>query len=282
MKTSGSGFWQSATLLLVGVGLVLFALSGYMTPLLGSVLSPLINIQEWLATRYIAVYEFVTVPRDVAALRARNQQLEQEVTNLQAQIIELQQQLREAQVLYALLDFARSNPQGGQYVAAAVVGKDPNPFLRYIFIDRGSDDGLRRGMPVITNQGLVGQVDAVTATAARVRLITDPSSVVNVRIEPHRSEAQLVGSVTGDLTVEMVSQDAPLQAGDLVLTSGLGGTFPSDLLIGQVISVRKQSNELFQSGAVQPVVDFSTLQAVLVITSFRPVDFSPLIPTTSP
>lgn len=282
MKTSGSGFWQTATLLLVGVGLVLFALSGYMTPLFGSVLSPLVNIQEWLATRYIAVYEFVTVPRDVAALRARNQQLEQEVTNLQAQIIELQQQLREAQVLYALLDFARSNPQGGQYVAAAVVGKDPNPFLKYVFIDRGSDDGLRRGMPVITNQGLVGQVDAVTATAARVRLITDPSSVVNVRIEPHRSEAQLVGSVTGDLTVEMVSQDAPLQPSDLVLTSGLGGTFPSDLLIGQVISVRKQSNELFQSGAVQPVVDFSTLQAVLVITNFRPVDFSPLIPTTVP
>jgi rod shape-determining protein MreC len=282
MKTSGSGFWQTATLLLVGVGLVLFALSGYMTPLFGSMLSPLVNIQEWLATRYIAVYEFVTVPRDVATLRARNQQLEQEVTNLQAQIIELQQQLREAQVLYALLDFARSNPQGGQYVAAAVVGKDPNPFLKYVFIDRGSDDGLRRGMPVITNQGLVGQVDAVTATAARVRLITDPSSVVNVRIEPHRSEAQLVGSVTGDLTVEMVSQDAPLQPGDLVLTSGLGGTFPSDLLIGQVISVRKQSNELFQSGAVQPVVDFSTLQAVLVITNFRPVDFSPLIPTTVP
>ena len=282
MKTSGSGFWQTATLLLVGVGLVLFALSGYMTPLFGSVLSPLVNIQEWLATRYIAVYEFVTVPRDVATLRARNQQLEQEVTNLQAQIIELQQQLREAQVLYALLDFARSNPQGGQYVAAAVVGKDPNPFLKYVFIDRGSDDGLRRGMPVITNQGLVGQVDEVTATAARVRLITDPSSVVNVRIEPHRSEAQLVGSVTGDLTVEMVSQDAPLQAGDLVMTSGLGGTFPSDLLIGQVISVRKQSNELFQSGTVQPVVDFSTLQAVLVITNFRPVDFSPLIPTTAP
>ncbi len=253
-----------------------------MAPLFSTVLKPMVNVQEWLATRYMAIYEFVTVPRDIASLRARNQQLEQEVTSLQAQIIELQQQLREAQVLYALLDFARSNPQGGQYVAAAVIGRDPNPFLRYIFIDRGSDDGLRRGMPVITNQGLVGQVDAVTSSAARVRLITDPASIVNVRIEPHRSDAQLLGSVTGDLTVGMISQDAPLQNGDLVLTSGLGGTFPADILIGQVTSVRKATNELFQSAAVQPVVNFTTLQAVLVITNFRPVNFTPLIPTPSP
>lgn len=282
MKASGSGFWQTATLALVAIGIVIFALSGYMAPLFGTVLRPMLNAQEWLATRYMAIYEFVTVPRDLASLRARNQQLEQEVTSLQSQIIELQQQLREAQVLYALLDFARSNPQGGQYVAAAVIGRDPNPFLRYIFIDRGSDDGLRRGMPVITNQGLVGQVDAVTSSAARVRLISDPSSVVNVRIEPHRSDAQLVGSITGDLVLDMVSQDAELQNGDLILTSGLGGSFPPDILIGQVTSVRKATGELFQSAAVQPVVNFITLQAVLVITDFRPVDFTPLMPTPVP
>lgn len=282
MRASGSRFWQTTTLALVVVGIILFALSGYMSPLFNTVLKPMVNVQEWLASRYMAIYEFVTVPRDIASLRARNQQLEQEVTSLQSQIIELQQQLREAQVLYALLDFARSNPQGGQYVAAAVVGRDPNPFLRYIFIDRGSDDGLRRGMPVITNQGLVGQVDAVTSSAARVRLITDPASIVNVSIEPHRSDAQLLGSITGDLTVGVISQDAPLQNGDLVLTSGLGGSYPADILIGQVTSVRKATNELFQSGAVQPVVNFTTLQAVLVIVDFRPVNFTPLIPTPAP
>ena len=154
--------------------------------------------------------------------------------------------------------------------------------MHYIFINRGSDDGLKKGMPVITDKGLVGRIDAVTATAARVQLITDTSSVVNVRLEPDRGDAQIVGSLTGEITATMVSQDVSLQTGDLVLTSGLGGTYPSDLVIGQITTIRKQSSELFQSATVQPVVDFTTLQAVLVITNFRPADISPLEPTASP
>lgn len=282
MRASGNRFWQTATLVIIVVGLILFGLSGYMQPLFRTVLSPVVDVQRWFSSRYMAIYEFVTVPRDVASLRARNQELEQEVAGLQAQIIELQQQLREAQVLYALLDFARANPQGGQYVAAEVIGRDPNPFMKYVLIDKGSDNGLRRGMPVITDRGLVGRIDAVTASAARVQLITDPGSVVNVRMEPERGAAQITGSLTGEITLEMVSQEVPIQTGDLILTSGLGGNYPADILVGQVVSVRSQPNELFQSASVQTVVDFSSLQAVLVIVNFRPVQFTPLIPTPAP
>ena len=118
--------------------------------------------QQWLTTRYLALYEFITVPRDVATLRQRNAELEDEVARLQTQMIQLDQQLREAQVLYALLGFARDNPEN-QYVAASVIGKDPSPFLNYVIIDHGSDSGIRYGMPVVTQQGLVGRVDAVIA-----------------------------------------------------------------------------------------------------------------------
>ena len=76
----------------------------------------------------------------------------------------------------------------------------------------------------------------------------------------------------------MVPQDVNLAAGDLILTSGLGGTYPANISIGQVLSVRKLENDLFQSATIQPVVDFNELQAVLVITNFRPVDITPLIP----
>jgi rod shape-determining protein MreC len=263
------------------VGLVLFALSGYMRPLFRTVTSPLIAAQEWLSTRFLAVYEFVTVPRDVASLSARNQALENEVAGLQAEIIELQQQLREAQLLYALLDFARARPQY-QYVATAVIGVDPSPFLHYVIIDHGSDDGLRHGMPVITDQGLVGRIDAVTATAARVQLITDPGSVANVRLEGLEADGQIHGSITGEITLDMVSQDVNLQPGVLVLTSGLGGNYPANILVGQVVSVRKSTTELFQTATIQPVVDFSALQAVLIVTNFRPVDITPLLPTQLP
>jgi rod shape-determining protein MreC len=281
MKLPKSQSWSTITLIVVVAGLIIFALSGYMQPAIRVFLTPVIGIQEWISSRYAAIYDFVTVPRDVASLRARNEELEKEISSLQTRIIDLNQQLSEAEVLYALLGYQRDNLQS-KYITAAVIGRDPNPFMSYILIDQGSDNGLRRGMPVITDQGLVGRIDAVTATGARVQLITDASSVVNVQMDPDRGDAQIQGSLTGDISINMVSQDINLQVGDLVLTSGLGGSFPSGLLIGQVASVRSQVNELFQSATVQPVVDFTTLQAVLVVTDFKQVDVSPLIPTSSP
>jgi rod shape-determining protein MreC len=268
-------------LVLVVVGLIFLSLGGYLNPALSVASSPFISVQHWISSRYMAIYEFLTVPRDVASLRQRNAELENEVSNLQTQVIQLQQQLREADVMYALLDFARSRPQN-EYVASAVIGRDPSPFLRYIYIDQGSDDGLRHGMPVVTEQGLVGRVDAVTANGTRVQLITDPNASVNVRLQSNQVDAIVTGSVTGDITLGFVPQDVNLQSGDLILTSGLGSVYPSDIVIGQVISVRKLETELFQTASVQPVVDFSTLRAVLVITNFRPMNVAPLIPTPIP
>jgi rod shape-determining protein MreC len=90
------------------------------------------------------------------------------------------------------------------------------------------------------------------------------------------------GSVSGELTLDMLSQDVQVQTGDVVLTSGLGGEYPPDLLIGQVSNVRKRESDLFQEATVQPVVDFSRLEIVLVIVNFRPIDITPLVPDQSP
>jgi rod shape-determining protein MreC len=73
-----------------------------------------------------------------------------------------------------------------------------------------------------------------------------------------------------------------LNPGDLILTSGLGGAYPADVVVGQVVGVRKRETDLFQTASIQPVVNFSGLKAVLVITNFHPVDVSPLIPTQGP
>jgi rod shape-determining protein MreC len=273
--------WQTAFLVLVVVGILVLALSGYLGPVLRLALNPLVGAQGWLSTRYMAVYEFVTVPRDVASLRARNAQLENDVSRLQTQVIQLQQQQRQAQVLYALLNFARANPEN-EYVAAAVIGRDPSPFLHYVIIDHGSDDGIRHGMPVVTEQGLVGRVDAVTAGAARVELINDPGSQINVKLQSSQTEVMLAGSITGDINLGMIPQDLNLKPGEVVLTSGLGADYPKEVVVGQVISVRKHETDLFQTGSVQPAVDFNSLEAVLVITNFKPVDVTPLIPATSP
>jgi rod shape-determining protein MreC len=270
--------WQSFTLALLAIGLVILALGGYLTPVSRFVLSPIVSAQTWVSERYLALQEYFSGPREVAELAQRNAELEAEIAHLRTQIIELQQQLAEYRILSALLDFARAYPEY-QYVGASVIGRDPSPFVKYIHINRGSDDGLRRGMPVVTQQGLIGRVSQVTASAGLVQLITDPAVTVNVRLEPSRAEAVLSGSITGDIGLDLIPQDITVEAGDLVLTSGLGGNYPPNILIGQVTGVRSQDYDLFQSASVQPVVDFSQLEIVLVITNFQPLDISPLEPT---
>ncbi len=278
MKNLSPRALQTAIILIVVAGLLLLSLGGFLGPVLRASFSPFISLTAWLSSRYMAISEFVTVPRDIATLRQINAGLVDENSQLQTQIIQLQRQLSEAQVLYALLDFARARPEN-EYVACSVIGRDPSPFLNYVILDHGSDSGLRHGMPVVTEQGLVGRIDAITAGAARVHLITDPGSSVNVRLKSSDIEVLLTGSLTGDISLEMVPQDAVINAGDLVLTSGLGGNYPSDIMVGQVVSFRKRENDLFQTASVQPAVDFSQLRAVLVITNFKPVDITPLIPT---
>ncbi|HET9587912.1 MAG TPA: rod shape-determining protein MreC [Anaerolineales bacterium] len=269
---------QTTIIFLIVGGVMALALGGYFSSASNVFSGSLISLQSWFSSRFVAVQDFITAPRDIASLRQRNSELESEVAELQAQVIQLQQQVGETEILAALVDFSRASPDN-TYLAAAVIGRDPSPFLHYIIINRGSNDGILRGMPVVTNQGLVGRIDAVIADAARVQLITDPASNVNVRLENAETDASLVGSVTGDLLLELIPQDITIEVGDLVLTSGLGGGYPPDLIVGQVVNVRSRDFDLFQQATVQPVADFDRLQIVLVIVNFRPVDIAPLFPT---
>jgi rod shape-determining protein MreC len=264
-------------IILLAGGMVALALGGYLTPVARIVLNPLIIAQTWISTRFQAIQSLITSPADMASLRQDKAELEAEVARLQVQIVALQQELAETQVLSNLVDYARSRSDN-RYIAAAVIGRDPNPFLHYVIINRGSDDGLRRGMPVVTQQGLVGQVAAVTASAARVQLINDPGSTVNVILQQSETEAVLVGEITGEITIELIPQTATIQPGELIVTSGYGGGYPANLLVGQVSTIRSNAYDLFQSAAVQPAVEFSQLEIVLVIINFQPIDITPLIP----
>jgi rod shape-determining protein MreC len=277
MKNLFSRTLQTTIIFLVVGGIMALALGGYFSGASNVFTSSLITVQTWFSSRFVALQDLLTAPRDIASLRQRNTELESEVSELQAQVIQLQQAVGQTQILAALVDFERANPDN-QYKAAAVIGRDPSPFLQYVIINRGSNDGILRGMPVVTDQGLVGRVDAVIADAARVQLITYPASNVNVRLQNAQVDASLVGSVTGDIGLDLIPQDAIVQVGDLAITSGLGGGYPPDLIVGQVVNVRKRDFDLFQHATVQPVVDFNRLQIVLVIVNFKPVDINPLIP----
>jgi rod shape-determining protein MreC len=281
MKDQFSNTLQTTVIFLIVAGVLALAFGGFFSSASNQFTGGLVSAQQWFSTRYQAIQEFLAAPRDIATLRARNAELQLQVSQLQSQVIDLEQRVNETEILAALVDFSRASPESS-YKAASVIGRDPSPFLQYVIINRGSNDGIRRGMPVVTNEGLVGRVDAVIADAARVQLITDPASSVNVHLKNANSDAMLIGSVTGDISLDLISQDATIDSGDLILTSGLGGGFPPDIIIGQVVNARKLPAELFQQATVQPAVDFTRLQIVLVITNFRSVDISPLLPSTAP
>jgi rod shape-determining protein MreC len=176
--------------------------------------------------------------------------------------------------LRRLLDFRQSNPnfamRGGQIVGR-VLGRDPN-FLKYLVIDLGSDQGIAPGMPVMSDVGLVGRIVEVSASSAKVLLITDPGSAVNALVQGSRVLGVLQGVDGGNPQIKYLTQDAVISPGDIVLTSGLGGSLPKGLVIGQILKVRHRDYEMFQQAEVRPTVNFGRLELVLVITDFTAAD----------
>src|SRR4030042_1985370 len=279
MKTNSPRSMRLFVVILVALGIVGLALGGYLTPL-SRLLNPIVSAQTWLAKRYQAVQSLINQPKDVTTLRQQKSQLEAENSRLQVQIVELQQQVTEAELLSTMVDYERRHVEN-QYTAASVIARDVSPFMHYVIIDRGSDDGLRKGIPVITQQGLVGSIAAVTAGAARGLLITDTGSSINVLLQQSGEEAVLNGQITGEIELDMIRQNATIQPGDLVMTSGLGGNYTANIVIGQVVTITNEASALFQTASVQPAVDFSQLVIVLIIINFQPVDISPLVPNSS-
>jgi len=271
MSRNSSRSLVAAALLLVAAGFFVLRIAGFLQPIQGLILRPLGGIQAWVATRFLAARELVVSPRDIATLRSQNTELLAEVARLQQQLIALQEKAAEADILAALLSYARTQPES-RYVAANVIGRDVSPFLRSIWIGVGTDDGIARGMPVVTEQGLVGRIEEAFPSLARVQLLTDPRAAVNVRLQDSRSEGVTEAQLNGEVRVDQIDQNASVLPNELVLTSGLGGNYPPDIPVGQVISVRRRDYEIFQQAVLLPGVDFEALEIVLVITSFRPLE----------
>lgn len=260
----------ATALILLVIGVLVLGSSGYLDPVRGAVLRPIARLQSWIAVRVSATRDLLSSPRDVAAMQEQIRRLEQEVARLEQEIVSLREQASEAEILAALLNYARTQPES-RYLATNVIGRDVSPFLRSIWIGRGSEAGLAHGMPLVTERGLVGRVVEVFPTVARVQLITDPEAAVNVRFQTTRAEGVLTPQLNGELWIDIIDQNAEILQDELVLTSGLGGKYPADIPVGRVISIRSRDFELFQQAVIQSTVDFEDLDIVLVITNFRPL-----------
>ena len=205
------------------------------------------------------------------SLQARNADLEDALARYQAELIQLREIASDYERLAQLLDYT-STAANQEFVTADVINIDQTGLRRSITINRGTRDGIAIGMPVVTDQGLVGRVLDISANAARVLLVTDRDSAVSARLQTSRVEGSLRGQLSGNLRLTLVPPGDSIAVGDLVLTSGLGGNFPADIVIGVVASSRQFEFELFQEAEVTSFNSFEALEIVLVMTSFEPVD----------
>lgn len=196
--------------------------------------------------------------------------VEQENIDLRGRLAALQEenlQLREALVASGRLE--RIAEMREQYevpmLPTELVGVDSSPWFRSVLVDRGRERGVVSGMPLISEQGLVGLVTATSSSAAKAMLILDRQSAVDAVVQRSRSRGVLRGRGTDELEFEFVARDGDVEVGDLVMTSGLGGVYPKALRIGEVIAVADAGPRLIATATVRPSVDFGRLEQVFVM-----------------
>jgi rod shape-determining protein MreC len=213
--------------------------------------------------------------RDLRDLRERNHQLETLVDQLMIENVRLKEAEAQNEDLRRKLAFAEAYPQyvlKAAEVRGRVIGYEPNNFMSVLIIDIGTRDGVRQGMPVVTERGLVGHILRVGANWAKVLLIIDPSSSVAALVQSSRAPGLVSGRLGQDLVMDYIPQDEVIAVGDVILTSGMSGNYPKSLLIGQVLEVEQRDIDTFQRAVVRPSVNFEKLETVLVITTFEPLD----------
>ncbi|OHB32306.1 MAG: rod shape-determining protein MreC [Desulfuromonadaceae bacterium GWC2_58_13] len=199
--------------------------------------------------------------------RKENDRLLEENRHLAAELSRLREVRLTNERLQKLLDFREQ--QALSALPAQVVTEDATSWFRTVMIDKGRDDGVREGMPVVVAEGVAGRIIRVAARQSRVLLITDASSAIATLVQRNRTRGVCRGR--GDtLNFDFALREKDIEVGDLIITSGNGGVFPKGLPVGTVVRVEREEYGLFQVVEVMPTVDFSRLEEVLVLLKEEP------------
>ena len=236
-----------------------------------------------------AVGEFVTRPvrgafrwaADLGVSRSQFEALQQQNEKLRNTVAALEEQRLENIRLQSLVNFAQATKL--KALGAHVIGR-PTQWDRVITLDRGTADGIHEGMPVVGTLGvvprqsteasaaggLIGQTIDVTAHSVKVRLITDQSSGVAAMVQSNRTEGIVHGSIDGGLSLDFISHETTVKAGDVVITSGMGGVYPKGLLVGEVTKVSNLPASLYQDITLSSSANLGNLEEVLILVSANP------------
>lgn len=211
---------------------------------------------------------FLSWASDLGVSRSQLEELRAQNTSLRTRVAELEEARLENARLTELVKLTQTDEL--ESVGAHVIGRRTSAWEGVITIDRGSADGVQVGMPVLGPLGLLGQTFEVASSSAKVLLISDPRSRVAAMIQSSRLEGIVAGSIDGKVTLDFVSADTTVTAGDVVITSGLGGRYPKGIVVGEVLSAERTPSALQQTIRITPSSDPSVLEEVLVLVGRAP------------
>jgi rod shape-determining protein MreC len=150
-------------------------------------------------------------------------------------------------------------------ILAQIFARDPSSWFKTLLVGKGEGEGVSKNMAVVVSEGVVGRVIEVSANTAKVLLVTDPNSAVDVIIQRSRAQGIMEGKVEEFGILKYVQKSDDVQVGDKVITSGFGGVFPKGLMMGTITKVERKRPGIFQYIEVTPAVDFSRLEEVLIL-----------------
>jgi len=265
---------------LIGIGLLILLLAGLgaaglVSPLeeatsavFGPVQRGLRQAAEPVANLVRNVDDFDRVDDANRALRNRVEQLETEIARLQEDQIALRNR-------DALLQLQGRQPTE-TFITADLITRDLTGLRQIIGINKGANDGVEEGMPVLAPGGsLVGVIMVARPNSAFVRLITDPDSTVRAFHQRSRSEGVVRGDSLGNLSVDFIPQTIDVQPGHTFVTSGFGGLLPQGIPVGRVASAEGSAQEVFKRIRLRPIAPLDQLESVLVQVTFRPQPIQP-------
>jgi rod shape-determining protein MreC len=221
-------------------------------PVQKAITRPVVFVREtW--QRYVALVD----------VEAENRELRAEIARLQQEGLQFREALVVSGQLRRIAQMRREFEV--PLLPSQVVGQDASAWSHALLLDRGRTAEVRAGMPVMVDEGLVGLVSATTPHAARAMLILDRRSAVDTMIERSRARGLVRGLGTGELEFVFMVRGDDVQAGDDVITSGVGGVYPKGIRVGTITSVNADREELLHTAKVKPAVDFGRLEQVFVV-----------------
>ena len=231
------------------------------------VVAPVQGVFQRLTRSVESYYAAVSNYRHLQQENDRLRQQLAEAVALQTKIAELRQ---ENNRLRSMLELREASEY--ELIAAEVIARDPSSWFNIITINKGTKDGVRENMAVITTEGLIGSILSAAPNSAQVQLLTDARRRVRALVQRSREPGE-VGVVEYDpqnaayLRMKDLPREANIQTGDAVISSGLGGVFPKGLLIGYVVETAEDEMGLTQYARLQPAANFYRLEEVFVVIS---------------